>query len=121
MESSDREILLSINGRLIRLEGKVDGLSNSVDKLEARVKNLEALTVSMREEVIELRTTSNMTLWTIGIGFALLAALITFVGVYVPHLLNSGKAESKPSPSGLNAADVLAMIHTELRAHKEGL
>ena len=113
MDSSDREILLRIEDRVIRIEAEQKEQRKEIEALGQRVTRLEALSLATHEEVIELRAKSDMTLWAVGLGVAFLTLVITFVGVYVPHLLNKGKDE-KPSPAGLSAGDVLALIDDKL-------
>ena len=51
MQSTDREILLEINGRLIRLESRMDKLESRVDVIERRLDRLETRTEDLQTSV----------------------------------------------------------------------
>lgn len=93
MESSDREILLRIEGRVIRLEGKVDGLSERVGTLEAKVGALEQGQRLLHVQIDSLQTSVYWVLAAIGI---FLASLI------IPSLRKK---------DGLSLQDVLALMN----------
>ena len=106
MQSTDREILLEINGRLIRLESRMDKLESRMDKLESRMDKLESrmeiLTEgqnALRVSHAEMRGEMNILLWAGGICFAVLAALITFVGIYVPMIIKKSAETPAVIPS----------------------
>ncbi|MBQ4432480.1 MAG: hypothetical protein II877_13330 [Synergistaceae bacterium] len=87
MTSTDREILIEISGRLVRIEQRLDRVETGQGVLQANQVEL-----SHRLDVIEARF--DMLLWAVTLGMGLLAVLVTYMGLRQP------KSESQPQPEG---------------------
>ncbi len=106
MQSTDREILLEISGRLMRIERRQDSADNRLSAIESRLDKIEQRQEILATEITELkivqaemRGTLSTGLWGGAVGFGILAAVITFASIYVPLLLRKSGSESKPEKS----------------------
>lgn len=107
MTSSDREILIAI-------DGKVTVLGERVDRLEARVAAVERGVEALS---IELRHTNDRIDWmqtTIYWGFALLAFLVGAIPIV------QGRNHDTSEHGGLSYRDVKDIIKAELRDRTGG-
>lgn len=91
MTSTDREILIEINGRLMRLETRVD-------RIESRLERVESGLMQTNERLASLKGKLDIGLWAGGISFAVLAAMITFASIYVPMLMRKSGPKEENSP-----------------------
>lgn len=83
MVSTDREILLEINGRLI-------GLESRMDKFESRVGVIEEKLTGIDKRLAVTESQISMLSWAMAIGFTILAVLVTYTG--------NRKQETPPAP-----------------------
>ena len=88
MTSTDREILLEINGRIMRMESRLENV-------ESRLERVESGLAQTNERLSVLEGKFDIALWSGGICFAVIAAMIAFASIYVPMLLRKPEAESK--------------------------
>lgn len=94
MESTDRELLLEINGRLVRIETRLDNLEVRVSALEERMTRQE---IRMDTFETELRHTNDKIDWmqtTIYWGFAILGV----AAAYVPLFRREKNEQPAPTP-----------------------
>ena len=76
MTSSDRELLLAINGRLERIELNQHKAAISLDKIERRLSAVEQNYLVMHEDIRVHSTKLEMGLWFTGICFGVMALVI---------------------------------------------
>ena len=92
MTSTDREILLEINGRLMRLETRVG-------KIESRVERVESGFIHMDKRLSVIEGKFDVMLWAIALGFALLSVLVTYMGIRQPKEKPDVKIQPEIIPS----------------------
>ena len=99
MVSTDRELLLEINGRLERIELRLGSLEGRVSSIETRAGKLEEHMTVLEHNQDITNSRLEMSLWFTGICFGVLALVIAFVGMLAPKFWeHSAKKESKPEP-----------------------
>lgn len=115
MTSSDRDILLRIDGRLIRIEGRLDNI-------EARLARAETLQKEQRNELIIQRTKVDMLLWSVAIGLIIITAVVTFIGVFAPYLRRREYYYyPRTESSGLTASEAIPLINQVVNDKLAGL
>ena len=95
MTSTDREILLEINGRIMRMESRLENVESRVEGIERRLDIQGTKLEDLQTSVYCVEGKFDIALWSGGICFAVIAAMITFASIYVPMLLRKPEAESK--------------------------
>lgn len=108
MDSTDREILLDISGRLVRIESRVERVETRLDGLESRVAVMEN----------ELRLQSARTDWmqtTIYWGFAIIGVICAFV----PLLRREKPTDSPQPPTQIYVYSPQVMTVTEREGVKQ--
>ena len=99
MTSSDREILLQINGRLDHIGLRLDSLEGRVSSIEARVGKIEERMTVLEHNQDITNSRLGMGLWFTGICFGVLALVIAFVGIFAPKFWDfMTRKEHKPQP-----------------------
>ncbi len=92
MTSTDREILIEINGRLMRLETRVG-------KIELRMERVESGIIQMDKRLSVIEGKFDVMLWAIALGFALLSVLVTYMGIRQPKEKPDVKIQPEIPPS----------------------
>ena len=92
MQSADREILLEISGRLMRIESHMDKLETRMDVLEQKFIQMDK-----RQSVMEGKF--DVMLWAIALGFVLLSVLVTYMVLRQPKEKPEGKIQPVIIPS----------------------
>ena len=85
MQSSDREILIDIQGQLVKINTRLDRLESRMDKLEQRVDKLE--------------TRFDDLTGYIGNWFTILAIFVAVIGVITPLIFsrqNRDQTDARP-------------------------
>ena len=90
MVSTDREILIEINGRLIRLESRMDKFESRMDKLESRVGVIEEKLIGIDKRLAVMESQISKLSWAMALDFSILAVLVTYTG--------NSKQETPPAP-----------------------
>lgn len=99
MQSSDREILLDIQGQLVKIDTRLNVLESRMEHLEQRLDMLE-------------KRFDDLTGY-IGNWFTILAIFVAVVGVIAPLIFSR-----KDSPTtGLSVSDIRELIRLDREAH----
>lgn len=105
MQSTDREILLEINGRLKSIERRQDSADNRLSVIESRLDKIESRMGVIVNELIQMDTRQSVMegkfdvmLWATALGFALLSVL-AHIGLRQPKEKPEGKIQPVIIPS----------------------
>ena len=110
MTSSDRDILISINGRLERIELRLDRVEQRLDRVEQRLtaveQKVEALTV--KQDILQTSV-----YW----GFAVMGLIFAFVGIFVPSItaMFTRLAELRSNKTSSSESETRQMMRTMLQ------
>lgn len=106
MQSADREILLEISGRLMRIERRQDSADQRLSAIESRMDKIESrmevivnglIQMDKRQSVMEGKF--DVMLWAIALGFVLLSVLVTYMVLRQPKEKPEGKIQPVIIPS----------------------
>lgn len=91
-----------MDARMTRIETRLDGLESRVGSLETRVGNIESDLTALAHQQELTAAKLDMGLWIIGICFAALAVLVTFIGIFAPRFWEKASHKESPSSTVIN-------------------
>ena len=118
MTSSDREILIAIQGEIHELRMIVAEQDKRLTRLETAQNEQGKALVLMHEELSVQGNSIEMLSREIGFGFGGLAVIIAFVGVFVPMYLTRHKEESSQPNNGQSLLKDAAELFKLMRGDK---
>ena len=112
--------LEGLDGRVNALEAGQKDLRSELRELRAEQKDLraEVKVLSENQQVLSeqlarIDSKADMTLWVIGIGFALMTVVLGVIGL-LPTLWAGRKNEASPKPEPTSYRDIRDIVRTEL-------